>query len=402
MKKFLLVIVIIFLISTFFIVDKKLKDKSYGDDIVLNSNIEEHRAIFISYLEYQSLLLGKDESSMKEAIDLMFENMQNDGFNMAIVHVRSFSDAIYESDIFPSSMTIVEKEGDKLPFDILEYMINSAHTKNIEIHAWINPYRIRNTDDISTISLSNPAYRLLNTNHVKIINDKGIFYNPASGVVLELILSGISEIIENYDIDGIHFDDYFYPDDSIDLVNYLNYKEQGGFLSLNEYHLEQVNKLVLEVYKLIKAKDQSILFGISPEGNIDNNYEMNYADTRTWASNSNYVDYLMPQIYFGFENERKPYLETVKMWNDLITTDTVKLMPALAFYKVGEIDNNALSGMNEWVLNDDIIKKEVLVSRNLSNYQGFALFRYSYLYLDDYYTETTMNEINNLLDIFDE
>lgn len=402
MKKFLLVIVIIFLISTFFIVDKKLKDKSYGDDIVLNSNIEEHRAIFISYLEYQSLLLGKDESSMKEAIDLMFENMQNDGFNMAIVHVRSFSDAIYESDIFPSSMTIVEKEGDKLPFDILEYMINSAHTKNIEIHAWINPYRIRNTDDISTISLSNPAYRLLNTNHVKIINDKGIFYNPASSVVLELILSGISEIIENYDIDGIHFDDYFYPDDSIDLVNYLNYKEQGGFLSLNEYHLEQVNKLVLEVYKLIKAKDQSILFGISPEGNIDNNYEMNYADTRTWASNSNYVDYLMPQIYFGFENERKPYLETVKMWNDLITTDTVKLMPALAFYKVGEIDNNALSGMNEWVLNDDIIKKEVLVSRNLSNYQGFALFRYSYLYLDDYYTETTMNEINNLLDIFDE
>jgi len=401
-KKFLLVIVIIFLISTFFIVDKKLKDKSYGDDIVLNSNIEEHRAIFISYLEYQSLLLGKDESSMKEAIDLMFENMQNDGFNMAIVHVRSFSDAIYESDIFPSSMTIVEKEGDKLPFDILEYMINSAHTKNIEIHAWINPYRIRNTDDISTISLSNPAYRLLNTNHVKIINDKGIFYNPASSVVLELILSGISEIIENYDIDGIHFDDYFYPDDSIDLVNYLNYKEQGGFLSLNEYHLEQVNKLVLEVYKLIKAKDQSILFGISPEGNIDNNYEMNYADTRTWASNSNYVDYLMPQIYFGFENERKPYLETVKMWNDLITTDTVKLMPALAFYKVGEIDNNALSGMNEWVLNDDIIKKEVLVSRNLSNYQGFALFRYSYLYLDDYYTETTMNEINNLLDIFDE
>ena len=87
------------------------------------------------------------------------------------------------------------------------------------------------------------------------------------------------------------------------------------------------------------------------------------------------------------------------MWNDLITAPDVKLLPALAFYKVGTEDQNAKSGAMEWIENDDIIKKEILVSRNLSQYAGFSLFRYDYLFSEDYYTQTTLKEIEHMNEI---
>src|SRR5699024_5736635 len=117
----------------------------------------------------------------------------------------------YYSSIFPSSRCVVNTEGDPLSFDILKYFIKKAHQRSLELHAWINPYRISNDTDTSLISKNNPAYSMLNTSSVEIIDSKGIYYNPASSKVESLILEGIYEIISNYDVDGIHFDDYFYP-----------------------------------------------------------------------------------------------------------------------------------------------------------------------------------------------
>lgn len=397
MKK-LIVVMIIFVVITFFIIENK--KESSKDEVTLSYNLkDEKRAIFISYIELQEYLKGKDIEEGKNTIKEMVNNLYNDNFNMIILHVRPFSDAVYKSSIFPYSKVISKAEGKDPGYDVLEIFINEAHKKNMQLHAWVNPYRIRNTTDTSDISKDNPAYKYLNTNNVKVIENKGIFYNPASDVVTELIIDGIKEIINNYNVDGIHFDDYFYPDDTIDLENYQEYIDNGGMLSLSDYRLNNTSNMIKKVYETIKKVNKNITFGISPEGNINNNYDSNYIDTKKILSEEGYIDYIMPQIYFGFSNELMPFMDVINMWNSLIKVKSVKLMPALAFYKAGISDTFAKSGEDEWICNNDIIKKQVLTSRNVSNYSGYSLFRYSYLYNDTYKTDAVSNEYSNYLSI---
>lgn len=342
--------------------------------------VTEKRALFFSYIECGTYLRGKTVNEAKENIQEILDTTKENHFNMLLLQVRSFSDAIYPSQLFPSSKTVVEKEGDPLPFDYLSYFVKEAHKRNIEIHAWVNPYRIRNRVDEENIDALNPALKALEKGYAKRIEGKGIFYNPAREETKQLVLDGIEEILDNYDVDGIHFDDYFYPDLEIDTVEYEQAKLEKTDITHDFFRLSQVSDLVKRVYHLVKEKDASLVFGISPEGNIDNNYTSNFVDTRRFAKESGFVDYLMPQIYFGFENERRPFLETVEEWNDLIENKNVSLLPALAFYKVGREDVYAMSGKNEWLENGDIIKKEVIASRTLSHYQGFSLFRYDSLF----------------------
>ena len=359
---------------------------------------EEKRAVFISYIELGNYLGGKDEETIKKSINDMLDNVKNFDFNMVILQVRSFSDAIYPSSIFPSSRSVVNNEGDELPFDILKYFIKKAHQKDLELHAWINPYRISNDTDTSIISKENPAYKLLNTSSVKVIDNIGIYYNPASSEVESLILDGIEEIIKNYDVDGIHFDDYFYPkSNDIDSTDYEKAYKDNNSLTLQEYRLNTISSLIRKTYKLIKSYDKSILFGISPDGNINNNYNSNYVDTRKFCTEEGYLDYIMPQVYYGFLNSTKPFEDTVKSWNNLITNN-IELIPALAFYKTGNIDNYAKEGANEWVEYNNIIAREVMLSRELSNYSGFALFRYDSIFGNNL-TETSFLEKENLKNI---
>ena len=354
---------------------------------------EEQRAVFVSYIELSKYIKGKEKAEAMNNIDDMLDNMKEYGFNMVLLQVRSFSDAIYPSDIYPSSKTVVAKEGDPLPFDVLEYFVDAAHKRKLELHAWINPYRIR-LKDKSEITEENPAFLWLGTNLVK-ETEKGIFYNPAEEEVEELILKGIKEILDNYEVDGIHFDDYFYPDDKIDEQNYEEAKRKDSTLTLQKFRLGVTTKFIRNTYRLVKKEGKNLLFGISPEGNIENNYSQNYIDTRLFASKKGYVDYLMPQIYFGFENETKPFINTVREWNDLITEESVMFLPALAFYKTGEFDQYAKSGQEEWLLSSDIIMREVLTSRELSHYRGFAIFRYDSLFQENL-SETSFQEKENL------
>lgn len=335
----------------------------------------KNKGVFISYIEYKKYLKDKNALDMKKEIDKMINTVKDYNINFIILHVKPFSDAIYESKIFPSSSSIVSEEGDKLPFDVLDYFIKKAHKNNIQIHAWINPYRISNYTDTSKISITNPAYKWLNTNNVKVIQDKGIYYNPASSEVQELIISGVAELVENYDIDGIHMDDYFYPDDTIDLENYEQFKNT---ISLSDYRLSNTNKLVKSIYTTIKKIKPNVVFGISPEGNIENNYKNNYADVKTWITNEGYIDYIMPQLYYGFSNETQPFIPVINKWKDLITID-IDFMPALALYKVGIVDEYAKSGKEEWINDKDVITKQIKIINNMEKTAGYSLFRYSYL-----------------------
>lgn len=336
---------------------------------------EEERGIFISYIEYTKYFDNKNKEEIKLEIENMISTIKEYGFNFIILQVRPFSDAIYPSNIFPSSWTVVSEEGKKLPLDILDYFIKIAHQNGIELHAWINPYRIRNDTDTSKISKENPAYSWLGTNHVKVIENKGIYYNPASKEVENLIIRGVEEIVTNYDVDGIHMDDYFYPDDTIDLENFEEFKNT---ISLTDYRLSNINHLIKSIYQKIKEINPQVLFGISPDGNIENNYEHHYADVKTWLQEEGYIDYIMPQIYYGFFNENKPFIQTLNEWKNLIKTD-IKLIPALALYKVGTIDDYAISGKNEWIEHSNIITNQIKVLRNQKKIDGYSLFRYDYL-----------------------
>ena len=397
MKKFIL-LVVIFIVATFFVIGNKKEIDAEKKNISIVDK-KEIRAVYISYIELDDYIKEKDEKTSKNNIISMIKNVKDNNFNTIILHVRPFSDAIYRSLIFPISNSVLNNENKAPNYDVLNFFIKEAHKNNINLHAWINPYRISHNTDIKRISKKSPAYKFINTSNIKVIKDKGIFYNPASVEVRNLIIKGIKELVENYDIDGVHFDDYFYPDKTIDLDNYQVYLAAGGNMSLDEYRLDNVTSLIKDIYSEIKSIKKSVKFGIAPEGNIDNNYSINYIDTKKILANSGYVDYIMPQVYFGFLNETRPFLDTVAMWNDLIKIDNITLIPALALYKSGTKDIYAKGGINEWVQRSDIIKRQVLVSRNLNKYGGFSIFSYNYLFNKNKLNKSLIEEFDNLVDI---
>lgn len=398
MKKFMLLIVVMFVIATFFIIEDKNKfnnerdDNKNNSDIDVVSNNSEVRAMYFSYIELENYIKDKSEADAKKNIDTIINNMSSDGFNWLILHVRPFSDSIYPSEIFPVSKSV--NDGD-LSFDILSYFIEIAHSKKIEVHAWINPYRISSDEDF-IIDSNHPAYNFIGTNNIKIVSGKGVFYNPASGEVTSLIVSGVEEIVSNYDVDGIHFDDYFYPSSDIDLDNYSLYKSSGGILSLSEYRLENISEMIYNVNSSIKKIDDSVLFGIAPQGNIDNNYSSVFLDVKKILSNSGYIDYIMPQIYFGFENSSKPFAATIEEWSSLIKIPSISLIPALSLYKSGSVDKYAGNGSDEWIDNSDILKRQIIYSRGISNYFGFSIFRYDFFYNKDKQNANMVSEVNNI------
>lgn len=329
----------------------------------------ESRGVFISYIELDKYITD-DISSSKENVEDIVKRVKDLKLNRIILQVRAFQDAIYPSKIFPYSDCLINTK-----FDLLDYFLKECHRKKIEVYAWINPYRIRGTSDVNSISKISPAYKYIGSDIVYVGN--GIYFNPSKQVVEDLIYSGVEELIDNYKVDGILFDDYFYPSNDIDIRDYNTYIKNNEWLSLNDYHLLIINKMVKRIHGLCESKN--VLFGISPDGNMENNYNKNFCDIKTWLSSDQYVDFIMPQIYYGFFNEAKSFKKVLDEWSSLVTNKDIKFYIALAFYKVGEEDKYARGGKDEWILADDIIMRQIILSRNKNNYNGFSLFRYDYL-----------------------
>lgn len=382
MKKFFFIVCIVSLLIVVLYNNKDSKT-------TIKKSNNEVRAVFISYIELTKYIKNKDVDVSKDNINKMISNIKNLGFNTVIVQIRSFSDAIYESNIFPWSSTVSSSEGVFPGYDILDYFIEVCKTNNILIFGWINPYRVRSS--VSSISNLNPAYKYIGTDYL--FEDEGIYYNPSKQEVEDLIVAGVEEVVSNYKLDGILFDDYFYPNQDLDYLDYLQYLESDDSLSFNEYHLMIINKMIKRVHEV--CNKHNVLFGISPDGNIENNYNKVFADVKRWLSSDEYVDFIMPQVYYGFFNQSKSFKSVIDEWNSLISGN-IDLYIALAFYKVGVVDRYARSGSDEWINNSDIIMREIILSRNLKHYNGFSLFRYDYLFDNSLYTNTTMLEIENM------
>lgn len=364
---------------------------------VLISNIEseelpkeEIKGVFLSYIEINKYIKNDNYEISKNNIKKIISNIKSMNLNTIILQVRSSSDSIYNSKIYPKSLYLVNNEYDNY-YDVLAYFIEEAHKYNIKIIAWINPYRVRTTENINNITDKNPAYKYLNTDTIYINN--GVFYNPSKKEVTDLIIKGVEEVLE-YDIDGLLFDDYFYPNVNIDEKDYQEYIKYNDYVSPENYRLEVINNMIRKVYK--KCKEKNVLFGISPDGNIENNYTTHYADVKTWMSKEGYIDFIMPQIYYGFYNSSRDYINTLKEWENNLLNENIDLYVALAFYKVGQYDKYARDGKNEWLENDDIIMREILLSRNTKKYKGFSLFRYDNIFNQDTFTNNSVKEIENL------
>ena len=373
MKKKLLIILWIII---FFLIDATIsyaKRSNYKEEIPDN----EIRAIYISYLEYLNHFYGGSKTINQTKIDKIIDDVKQNNLNCILLHVSPFSDSIYDSKLFPYSYTLTGTEGKNPGFDYLDYFIKKAHAMDIKIYAWINPYRISFENNTKTLSEKNPAIRLLNTSSVG-IDKNGIYYNPASEIVKNLIVRGVEEIINNYKVDGIHFDDYFYINNDIDNLEYKNYLQNGGTLSISEFRLNETNDLIKRVFKTIKKKNPNIIFSIAPDGNINNNYKYHFADVKTWLKNNDYIDMIMPQIYYGFENEYSPFKNVLDNWLSIKKNSNISVVPVLAIYKVGEEDKEAGKGKMEWVINKNIINDEISLIKSY-NLSGYAFFRYDFL-----------------------
>lgn len=387
MKKIFFVFLIFVFLSGFFgFFSFSLED---SNDAYVDSHArEEVRGVFISYIDY-GMFRNKTATEVKNFIYDMVNNISDFGFNAIVLEVSPFSDAIYPSSIYLSSSVVVLKEGDSLPVDILGYFIDVSSKKGIDVFAWFNPYRIRSTNDMSSINENSYYYKWFGTDNIE-VSDDGIYLNPASYEVIDYITSGLKEVVSNYDVKGVLFDDYFYPNKTIDLNSY---EKSGKKVSLDEFRINNINLLLSESYSAIKSVDKNVMFGIAPAGNIDNNLSSEYLDIKQ-VLKKDYLDFVAPQLYFGFDNSVKPYIDALNEWSKLNIFDK-DLYVSVAIYKSGKVDKFAGSGKYEWMEHSDIIKRQILVSRNVKNYKGFFVFRYDYLF-KDYKNDYLRGEVTNL------
>ena len=351
---------------------------------------EEMRGLWVSYME---LSMENESSKTQKAFEDKFtkiaQKCRESGFNTLIVQVRPFCDALYKSRYFPWSHILTGTQGENPQYDALQIMCDICKENNLKIHAWINPYRVSSNETPKKLSDNNPYIK---NSEIGIKTDNGIFLDPSNETAQQLISDGVKEIAENYDVDGIQFDDYFYSteDESFDKKQYEAYIEKYGkenSMSLDNWRMQNVNTLICKVYRTIKSVDSSVEFGISPQGNIGNNDEL-YADVKSWCTCKGFADYICPQIYFSLENPALTFEDCLDSWTSLDFDENVKLYVGLGGYKAG----NGEYDEETWLLSDSILADEYDILSNNKSVRGFML--YSYSCLED---DTAKKEINNLI-----
>ena len=329
----------------------------------LPAESEELCGVWIAYYEVESLL-KPTVAATKAALDSALDTCKAAGINTVFFHARANSDAYYDSAIFP----VVPKVKTLLAvgFDPFDYALNAAHSRGIAFHAWLNPYRVGNAENAvctDTFTFGGKVY-----------------YSPASETVKKTLLSGIEEILKKYAVDGIHFDDYFYPSGVPKTAQKFDLGYTAASGSLADFRRAHVTDFVKRTCALTHSLNPRAQFGISPAGNVETDVSALYADVKTWLSTPDCVDYLCPQLYYGFENSAAPFADTVAEWNALARTESVKLYVGLAMYKAGlREDVWAGEGKTEWVHGGNILARQVQTLRQIPDISGFVLFSYRYM-----------------------
>lgn len=354
-------------------------------------NTDEYKAFWFSYYDYtayRAKYKKRNATTFKKYFTQAVKKGKSLGMNCIIVHVRPFGDAMYKSKYFPWSKCISGKQGKNPGYDPLKIMTQVAHANGMKIEAWINPYRVASgSTNYKKLSTKNPARKWHNKKKTRrnVLAYKGsLYYNPAKAQVRNLIVNGVKEIVENYDVDGIHMDDYFYPafsssnvNSAFDAKEYRASTMAKGKQNIVSFRREQVNMLVKAIHSAVKSIDPSVTFGISPAGNIDNltsRYSY-YVDINKWLNSSDYVDYICPQIYWGFKHPYAKFDRVTDRWMNTAKSKKVKVYIGIAVYRAGHNIGAGSAERREWRSDANILKKQVQYARK-KGCDGFAFFDY--------------------------
>ena len=374
----------------------------------LSGDSGELKGVWIPYLIWNQL--PKEKTAFQKAVDEMFDNCSSWGMNAVFVHVRSHGDAMYPSSVFPWSKFAGKRQGKSPGYDPLAYMIESAHARGLKFHAWINPYRVTGyLMPWEEVSADSPAKRWLtdtetfNDRYV-LKHDNAYYYNPSVEEVKRLVVNGVLEIVKNYEIDGIHFDDYFYPEINDELEEYWfdrpEYLASGSKETIVQWRRNHVSDLVSRVYQTVKAEKPQVLFGISPQGYVEHLRSETglFVDIDRWMSQAGYVDYIMPQLYWGFETktaagEPAPYAyeQNLATWLNLKKKGPVTLYLGLGLFRAGT-DVKDYNEVSEWLRRDDVIGRQVSVGRQKGEVKGYCFYSY-----DSFLQPEAQKEVANLL-----
>ena len=328
---------------------------------------------------------GLDAAALQAEIDEIIDTCVENGLNTIFFQVRPTCDALYKSEIFPVS-AFLSTDG-TLPFDPLEYIVSEAHKNNIFVHAWVNPLRVTmNSTDVTTLPENSPARQ--NPEWTVPYVDGKLYLNAGIPAVRDLVADGVREIVAGYDVDGIVFDDYFYPYPANDtngkpaaFDDAAAYAAYGGdFADKDTWHRDNINKLIAQVYDTVHSTDPDCLFGVSPFGIWQNDdgknggsatnglegYKSLYCDALAWVE-AGTVDYLSPQLYWQFTTTASPYDVLVRWWNTVLENTGVDLYVSHAVYRYED---------GNWADPQGEMTEQVSFARSELSYKGSVFYGY--------------------------
>lgn len=311
-------------------------------------------------------------AAQKEEFIRLLDSLKAMGMNAVIVQVRPMGDALYPTNYAPWSQFLTGTQGKNPGYDPLQFMIEEAHKRNLEFHAWFNPFRISSSStDVTKLADPNPVKQHPDW---KVNYNGGMYYNPGIPEVRKLIKDTIVEVVRKYDIDAVHLDDYFYPDikneaDFHDEETFAKYK--NGFKSRGDWRRNNINLFIKDLSNSIKAAKSYVKFGVSPNGIWKNipygdgkfttgmeSYYRVYADSRKWVK-QNTVDYITPQVYWKIGYKAAPYEVMLQWWKEQVQGTNVQLYMGHADYKLG-----INTGAEDWTSASNEIPNQIALARS--------------------------------------
>ncbi|MDM5298330.1 family 10 glycosylhydrolase [Bacillus pumilus] len=344
---------------------------------------KEMRAVWIASvynLDWPSKK-GLSAAEQKQEFTMLLDEIQAMKMNAIIMQIKPAADAFYPSDYGPWSEYLTGTQGKYPGYDPLQFMIEESHKRNLEFHAWFNPYRITmNHTDLNRLSTDHPVRKHPDWT---IAYGNQLYYNPGIPEAQDFIVRGIEEVVKNYDIDAVHMDDYFYPNKiaGVPFPDQETYETYGKkeFTQIDDWRRHNVNQLVKQINDTVKREKSYVKFGISPFGvwrNIKDdptgsnttagmtNYDDLYADTRQWIKQHN-IDYVTPQIYWSIGFQPAAYDVLTTWWSNEVKGEPVHLYIGQATYKINQNSDPAWSDPDEYFRQIQLNRQSPLVKGSM-------------------------------------
>ena len=339
----------------------------------------------VANIDYPSSA-GMTAQALAAEADTMLDNIAAMDLNTVFLQVRPSADALYRSGLFPQSRYVsgtcgASPDGD---FDVLAYWVEGAHKRGLQLHAWINPYRITRNgrEELDALPESSPARQ-----HPEWVveYDGNYYFNPGLPAVQQLVMDGAAEIVRNYDVDGIHLDDYFYPGtDFNDAETFARYG--ADFSSIDNWRRDNVNTLIASLDETLHTLDPELSFGVSPAGIWANksenprgsnthgqsSYSELYCDSLEWIRRGT-VDYICPQLYWAIGYKAADFETLVHWWQKAVSTSDVALYIGLGAYRSAEAQQGDI-----WYGTAELERQLALLDDSI-DIQGEVYFSYASL-----------------------